>query len=318
MTDSINSSVARASLKKALVLAIISICLLVAFISALENSTQIEISALLKAALLIPAVFLQGLALFLFVLAWFVLLNEQEAVSFSKQEVSAHIGVTLLGKYLPGKVWGFLGRAYMMTQRGMSSTSAAHVLLVDQFLTFYSGIAIGAVSLLALVDPYFALFLCLIILITTPALFNQYPKILSRIRGLTKKISARSDTENSQTELPIENSILIKVLTIYLFHWLATSLALCLLFANHIENDSLTNILLILAAIPLGVLGGFLALWAPGGIGIREGLIIMILSLNMDLETATSIAIAYRMICVLNDMVMGMTAMVFFSKHHVN
>lgn len=310
-----NSSAARASIKKAIVLAIIGICLLVAILTAIERSTQFNFSDLYSSEWLALAVLLQIVTLFLFVFAWFVLLNGQRAVSFSMLEVSAHIGVTLLGKYLPGKVWGLLGRGYLLTQRGMSSASATHFLVVDQFLTFYSGIAVGVFSLLAFVNLYFATIAMVSILIFTPVILNQHPKILSGIKSIAKRLTNKFDENEITNEQQLNTSLLTKVFGIYVLHWLGASLVMYILFLSQLETDLITNLLLMLAAIPLGMLGGFLALWAPGGIGVREGLIILILALNLEWDVAASIAITYRMICVLNDLVMGAIAMTLFSKH---
>jgi len=87
-----------------------------------------------------------------------------------------------------------------------------------------------------------------------------------------------------------------------------------LLFYPQLSADPVTGFMIITAAIPLAMLLGFLAVWAPGGIGVREGTIIAVLALHFPVDFAISIAIYYRMICVVIDLSIGAFATFYLLK----
>lgn len=315
MPETPAQSVHSTRIRKALILLIILACLGVAAVSMLERAGQFDISIVLDSPWLMHAVLLQFLGIYLFILAWYLLLGTQHKIEFTLAESTAHIGITLLGKYIPGKVWGLLGRAYLLTTRGVTPETAAQLLLLDQFLTFYTGLTIGAVALVIVMKQELGILLLLAAVLVSPLVVRSNVAVLTWILGwLGRKISRwrldselRSETTNGPQPL--------KALAVYFLHWLAISIVLCLLYYPALEPELLNNCLLLIASIPLAMLSGFVALWAPGGIGVREAVIVGILSLSLTFEIAVSIAITYRFICVFNDLVTGAFAFYYYSKH---
>ncbi len=312
---------------QALILALLAIGLCLALLTALRQSEQSQLSALLNNPLWIPAVLLQIITTLLFIAAWQTILRFGAAQHYSFFESSAHIGVTLLGKYLPGKIWGLLGRSYLLVQRGESRGTTVNLLIADQFLTFYSGIGIAGTLLLAYWDWRAALPGFVLLLPLTTWVLHSYSYLS---RQLTTRLSKRlqqtlsvSDTSAPQTGLEdskpmipgdLTGQQLLRCLLVYCAHWISNAAVLIILFFPLLQEQLLSNSLLILAAIPAAMLTGFVALWAPGGIVVRESVIIALLVLNLPLETATAIAITYRLLCVCNDLATGVAAWWFFSR----
>jgi len=151
-------------------------------------------------------------------------------------------------------------------------------------------------------------------LLASPLILRSNYSMIDWVTDNAGRWFARFKTRSASHSLTIVPRSLYLPFLAYLAHWLVISLVLCLIFLPLLGDQVFSNSLLIVAAIPLGVLTGFLALWAPGGIGVREAVIIGVLALNMDIEVASSIAITYRLICVVNDSVMGLVAFVFYGR----
>lgn len=288
----------------------IGLCL--ALLALLDRSTGFDVSSFFSNEWLWAAIPLQLTGLALFVLAWFLLLKHESQVTVSWGEASAHIGITLVAKYIPGKVWGLLGRSYLLTCKGASKRDAAELLLADQFLTFYSGILVGTIALALATSFPAGIVLLLVGIVSIPAVLKSYVRIVSWLLQIGRQLFAKLANKLSIGAVSDRSYSLGLPLLVYLLHWMVISIVLCILFLPSISTDVLTNSLLILAAIPLGMMAGFLALWAPGGIGVREAVIVAILAINLDLEIATSIAITYRLICVANDLLMGVIALFYY------
>lgn len=104
-------------------------------------------------------------------------------------------------------------------------------------------------------------------------------------------------------------------LTLYVIYWVLSGMALGLLVYPYLAADPLPLLALITAALPAAVLTGFFALWAPGGIGVREGILVAILATRLPMETALFIALTYRVLCVISDLAIGALTLWYFARH---
>lgn len=304
----------RNSFIKALFIAVLAVCLCLAALFVINSYASIDVELFIDNRLLIPAVVVQIIAILLFIQAWKFLLSTQVEFQCSFLESTSHIGVTLMGKYLPGKIWGLVGRAFLLIRRGHSKSEAVNLLIADQFLTFYSGISVGAIALLAYFNPLASTALLLVAIISAPFVIGSYDAIIQKILDWSKLFLHRLSESVDPQVTTLDKRSLGMCLITYVLFWVLIVLVLCLLFYPLIAADLLQNSLLLLAAIPLAMLSGFIALWAPGGIGVREGVIVLILTLNLSVDVALSIAITYRLICVLNDLSTGSATLYYYFR----
>jgi len=282
----------------------------------ISTFSDLDVNSLIDNNLMPLAILIQITASCLFILAWKILLSKQVGLSLGYFETTSHIGVTLLGKYIPGKIWGLVGRGYLLKAHNVDLGSSANLLLLDQVLTFTSGIIISILFLSFLYFKIWTLGLLLIAAFFLWLSLKTYTKITSVFFDLIKRALPQQDGEIDQVNTATINpNTFYSVFCIYLLHWCATTLALSLFVYPLIADNYLTSTLLITAAIPAAMLSGFIALWAPGGIGVREVVIVAILSLQLPLEAATFIAIAYRLVCIVIDLVIGSTSLIYFSKN---
>ncbi len=298
-------------------LVLVGIALCLALLTLLGDATELTLEQLLRGPYFWQAILLEIVALALFVLSWYVLIYFGGQDRISIVEASAHIGITLIGKYLPGKIWGLIGRTYLLKHRNYSTAAAVELLLADQFLTFYTGTFLAALALLAFYNQslFIVAFVCFLLVNVLVSIF--YGDLISRLLHLMKTVFKRlariqNSVEQSDAPSVVNKTSLSLAMVIYLVHWMFTSVVLLLLFYPSLQPALQVNCLLLFAAIPLGVLSGFLAVWAPGGVGVREAVIVGILAINLPLELAASIAVTYRLICVINDLATGAIALAYY------
>jgi glycosyltransferase 2 family protein len=299
---------------RSVLIILLLVCLCIAGFIFVESFSDFDLASLLNNPLIIPALLLQVFASILFVLAWKVLLSVQTQHGFTSAQCAAQIGITLLGKYLPGKIWGLVGRTYLLNSKGVSKSESLSLLLADQFITFFTGIAIGTVALCTIFYGKIAIPLAILALLTVPIVGKYYSEIISWLTQYLgrwlKKVSSATELQ----EVKIPQKVFIGSSLIYLLHWLATASVLILLFYPLISDRLILNGSLLIAAIPLAMLSGFLAFWAPGGIGVREGVIVGILAINLPFDTALTVALSYRLICILIDLCFGTFTLLYYSR----
>jgi uncharacterized membrane protein YbhN (UPF0104 family) len=165
-----------------------------------------------------------------------------------------------LGRYLPGKIWLFAGRAGFLKARGMNMKRA---MATNLYELFFSTASIGLiVMLIAIVSPDVfqikggrtsAIAAALTILLLP--LLHPVQSFLCRKRGIDPSDLPSIRTSFSTTLL-------------YSFLWLMRGFALFLLLKGAgLTGLSVSNSL---AAAPLSWLAGYVVFFIPGGIGVRE------------------------------------------------
>ncbi len=185
-----------------------------------------------------------------------------------------------LGRYIPGKIWLFAGRAGFLKARGMKTGRAAATTAYELFFTVASiGLLVMA---LAVISPEVfkhtggrtaALAAASAILLLP--LLHPVQSFLCRKKGI--------DPE----KLPSIRTSIAATL-IYAFLWFMRGLSLYFL----LRGAGLTDLRFShsLAAAPLSWLAGYIVFFVPGGIGIREAAAAAIAAPGLVAPAAVAIA----------------------------
>lgn len=196
-----------------------------------------------------------------------------------------------LGRYVPGKVLQLAGTAYLARAKGVSPVLSVSASLTAQAFLLAAGLAIAAATLpelgrgvagLGVSWPVgLAVAVGLLLLVLTP--------VLDAVYRLALRLIGRS--EYYQT-LPAGEKL--RLLLADLAAWLAlgTGFWLFVRAVAPIEGDTLLPMIGICAA---GYVGGFLAVFVPGGLGVREGLYALLLGAFVPPSVAVAIAVLARL-----------------------
>ena len=204
--------------------------------------------------------------------------------------------VSSLGKYLPGKVWAVAGMAVMAQRAGIGAGPATGSAVILQVLAIGTGAAVvGVTGYGSLRAAYPGAGVGLAVLLTLsagaigllmwPALVNQLLQIVA---------------PNAGTVRPPAGAIAFGVLA-NIVAWIGYGIALWLL-ARGLLPESGLQVLPAIAVFTASYLAGFLALFAPGGIGVREGVFILMLQGPIGIGAATALAIASRLLLTVTEL----------------
>jgi hypothetical protein len=196
-----------------------------------------------------------------------------------------------LGKYIPGKVWAVAGAAVLAKRAGVDPSVAVAGALVLQALALASGAA--AVALTAR-EAFQAM---------GPAALPVAAVLLGiSAAGLIALGSQRFLDRLSRllpSSLPRVRAVSAGVLTMAfaanLLAWALYGLALVLLAQGVLPGISL-SLPKAIGVFTCSYLAGFIALFAPGGLGPRESVFLLLLAGNIGLKPAAGLALASRLL----------------------
>jgi len=192
-----------------------------------------------------------------------------------------------LGRYLPGKLWQIAGLAYLARGQGVPAGTATGAAVLGQAFSLAGATLVGGGVLLgagvgsALGGGWLALFLLAVLLaVTSPSLLKRLVPLWFRMARQEAPGGFRPD-----------GGFGVRWLGLYALAWVLQGLAFWILVGS--LGFDLT-LLEGVPAYPAAYVAGYLALFAPAGAGIREGLLVVLLGPSLGVGAAV-VAIVARL-----------------------
>lgn len=194
------------------------------------------------------------------------------------------ISLSQVAKYMPGGIWFALGRVYLGKSKKLNAEAVAISVVIETGLTFLGCILLFLLSIIFsrqqtftntfFLIPIFLLFLILL-----------QPSVLNRLINIALRIFKRP-----MINLEMSYFQLLK-LSMYFLGFLIAQIIGFYFLINSIYPVAVSQIFELAAAYILSWMIGFVAIFAPGGLGVREGA--MTLLLSPMLPTPLAIAISF-------------------------
>jgi uncharacterized membrane protein YbhN (UPF0104 family) len=202
-----------------------------------------------------------------------------------------------LGKYVPGKVWAVAGMALLSQRAGVAAWAATSSAVVMQVLAIGTGAVVAALAGAQILESARPGARTGLLLLVAGAVISVglllWPPFLRRLLRLA---APQAVGERPPTGRGIVVGIATNVVA-----WLGYGLALWLLARGLLPTSGL-GLRLAIATFTASYLAGFLALFVPGGIGVREGLFILMLQEPLGVGVATSLALASRLLLTVAEL----------------
>ncbi len=246
--------------------------------------------------LIVPAVHEPGLLAASFILlflgfladaaSWHWMLRLQ-GFSVSGRQSLASTGLAIFGKYIPGKFWIIVGRSVYLREKLSGAMGRLTLIsLQTQLLALLMGMALGVIPLFWLALPVYWGGMLLMVGGGIGALLfsshlNRTVAALLRTFGMSVKFSA------------LGFGLALRASPCFFLSWCCWGLSFALL-VSALGGGAFS--LLVGLAFPLAATLGILVVIAPGGMGVREGVLTgILLALGFATADATSIAVFSRL-----------------------
>lgn len=211
------------------------------------------------------------------------------------------------GKYIPGKVFIYGIVLFSYEKRNISMKKIAICSFQELVISTLATILISLISIVLANISEFGGYKLFLIFILILCLFILHPKVLLNISNFFFKLLKKEPIET-----PFSFGHTLFILILYIMNWFIFGLSFYF-FINSIIDFSLNNLLFSTGAFALSALAGFLAVFAPAGLGVREGALIFLLSFAIPATVASIISIASRVWLTLADIFIFLVIF-FFSK----
>jgi uncharacterized membrane protein YbhN (UPF0104 family) len=235
-------------------------------------------------SLLIISVLLLWLGFFYSTVSWRIALTQHNHKISQRLATYSH-GISVFAKYIPGKLWVIIGRASLAAKNGTPVKVFSTISLKEQLVYLFVGLIISLFALLFIeINIWFLLIVTFTVIVLGVFLFSQ--KVYQLFLGMFQRIFRK------ELNVPFVGlRELTRIGGATLIYWALWSVGFFLLCKSIVPEVSFVAAF----AFPLSVSYGLLAVFMPGGLGVREGIIVLVLTATgLDVKVATTISIISR------------------------
>jgi len=194
-----------------------------------------------------------------------------------------------LGKYIPGKVFMYVGRLYYYAREGRSKTLFSLCFVVETMATILSSTVIVLVALAEAGLPQLRPYEPVLMVALVGLVVALHPAVLRWLTSRGLRMLGRSAIDFAPRG---RDTALFVVL--YSVNWLVFGVAF-FLFINSIYRIGAEHILYLAGAFSAASLIGMFSVFVPSGLGVREGVLIVMLTPIVSVEAAIVISFASRL-----------------------
>ena len=225
---------------------------------------------------------------------WLILLSLGQNVSWS-QSAYTHL-FSNLAKYLPGYAWQLMGKAYLTQRLGVSARLVGLGMTIEfaQLILVGLGVAVGLVPdgwLMQWLDPGLSSHLHLVKAIALVGVVMAIFSVSPFFSVLWRQSEASWNTAH----------FLLAALLSILASWLIFGFSFWLL-GSALSPLPWGDVPLFMFALTVSVIIGLVVIFAPGGIGVRESLLVFILGPTISPPMAVLVATLTRVIVALSEL----------------
>ena len=200
-------------------------------------------------------------------------------------------------RYIPGNVWQFLGMAEMAAEDGVSRVSTFTSIALHQAISTAAGLSLAAVYFATTGQAEWAARFRPVLWLVPLGLFLLQPRLLEAIMNRVLASVKRP---------PIRVTLTWGQVWVLLFRYVIVWLVMGLSFAalvRSLANVSWPDVPWLVATWVTAYTAGYVSMLTPSGLGVREGVMALLLGQLLPVSVAVVISIVARLWMVAGELV---------------
>jgi uncharacterized membrane protein YbhN (UPF0104 family) len=220
-----------------------------------------------------------------------------------------------LGKYVPGAVWSIVAQAEIGARLHIPRRRSAVVAFVSVAIAAICGLIVGvpALPLLITRDDSTATTGWVVLLAMPLLAVVLWPRLLNWAIATVLRVLRREPLERQ-----LSGRAVLSATVLFIAAWVCSGLHV-LVLARATSTDYETSQLL-LATVSGFALASSLAMFSvvlPAGVGVREGVLVLILAPVTSTSAATAVVVISRFLTVAADVLFALLGWLYARSHHL-
>lgn len=196
---------------------------------------------------------------------------------------------SILGKYIPGKVFMLAARLAYYKEEDAPLAKVTVCFFIENVCTLLGAAMLFIVSLLFFPNSLLQDYKWITLLLIAAFFVCIHPKIINFFLGIIGKLFRKD------LSIPMKYSDMLKVVLLFIGNWLIIGVGFFILTRSIYPDVGLSHLLFCAGIWGVSAIMGILAVFAPSGLGVREGIIVAGLMLIMPESDAMVISVVSRL-----------------------
>lgn len=244
---------------------------------------------------------------------WQVSVNNYLQIKLNFNQSMALYNTTAMLKYIPGKIWTYTAQIALMSSKGISKTILLYINLICfvcfsfvsfiyalYYYLFYLKVLCWEISVLIFV---FLFTLDFVFIIWNTSIINYLLVFINRI--FKREIQP----------IKIKKFLLIYLQLLYLVAYMPMGIGMYFLAKGIGMEVPIASIMALTATLSVSLMLSYIAFFSPGGLGIREGTMFIMLKQFSNLEIALILPIAMRLVYIIIELLFGIIGILVGMKY---
>jgi|APSaa5957512622_1039677.scaffolds.fasta_scaffold36981_3 glycosyltransferase 2 family protein len=228
---------------------------------------------------------------------WIQILKKQ-GYTVNFKEAFKIRSISEIGKYTPGKVWHIIGRTYLSSKLKIPKITTLTSMVIETLLMLISAGFFIVLFSLNSQDFKTILILILTILGLLAIRTKYFERVLNKLLKKTRKIT-------NEIKINISLKFTLLLLVFYLFGWLIIGHSLFFIIKSIYPQIDYSLIFIISGIFAASWALGYISFLTPGGLGVREGIMVLLLYPYLPNALATIVPIIIRLLTILTELVLA-------------
>ena len=212
---------------------------------------------------------------------------------------------SILGKYIPGKVFMLAARLTYYKEEEAPLSKVTVCFFIENVCTLLGAAMLFIVSLFFFPNELLENYKWLTLLLIAAFFVCIHPKIINFVLRLIGKIFKKN------LEIPMKYSQMLKVVLLFIGNWLIVGFGFVILTKSIYPAVEWSQMLYCAGIWGVSAIMGILAIFAPSGLGVREGIIVAGLMLIMPQSDAMVISVVSRLWQTIPELLLVAMAFVY-------
>ncbi len=216
-----------------------------------------------------------------------------------------------LGKYLPGSVWTVVVQAEVASALGVPRKRTAVAGLLTVAMSALAGLGVGVVALPSLLSAGGGAAYLLVLLVVPIGVALLHPRVLNSLIGRALRLARRGELDHELSGRAIATTMGAFVLA-----WLCLGLHLWVL-VHDLGGPVGSSWVPSLFGYALAASMGMLAVLLPAGVGVREFILVLLLTGPLQRPAALAVVLLSRFVITGSDVLAAGAGWLYDRSHHL-
>lgn len=216
---------------------------------------------------------------------WGRIVSDLGGPAIPAREAVSLFMIANLGRYVPGKVWQIAGLAALARARGVPAATATGAAVLGQGIALAAATLVGLWALLQGGETMRGWGMAATVIVVGGVLLAATPAFFAKVAKLWFRVARQEAPEGLGSVHGLQ------WVALYVLNWMVYAFSFWVLVASFGYGG---NVLAVASAFAAAYVVGYLAIFAPAGIGVREVSLTVLLTPHLGLGPAGAVAIIAR------------------------